>query len=260
MEFQFVITDTSEEYNLVSKTLYTTEQVMSRPVPAYDVMFVAKWSNMDFEDYFPPSHWVVLSADGGEVAIEYTYSDNSSETYDDVSFEAFVEDGTSLKEYCEVDEPFINVSFSNDLKTLVNWTVYEYVEGYIETCAEGETVQSSNPNAKVIPYYIYEDEQGVINYEYLIMNQYNLVYNGISTEELYVLPIDRDYIAVANWSELPFVDVVEKDWYYNAAEYVYKNEIMTGVNETEFASGSTFKQSPDCNYNLPYCRGTGGRV
>ena len=35
--------------------------------------------------------------------------------------------------------------------------------------------------------------------------------------------------------ELPFTDVAESDWYYNAVYYVWKNGVMSGVGGNEFA-------------------------
>lgn len=41
-----------EAYTLVSNTIYTTAQMLALQVPKYDVVYVAKWSDMDYDDYY----------------------------------------------------------------------------------------------------------------------------------------------------------------------------------------------------------------
>lgn len=41
-----------EDYTLVSQKLYTTAEMLALPVPSYDVAYVAKWSDMSFDDYY----------------------------------------------------------------------------------------------------------------------------------------------------------------------------------------------------------------
>ena len=38
--------------------------------------------------------------------------------------------------------------------------------------------------------------------------------------------------------DLPFADVVESDWYYDAVQYVYENDLMNGTSATTFAPNS----------------------
>jgi len=42
------------------------------------------------------------------------------------------------------------------------------------------------------------------------------------------------YYALMKDTSLPFTDVADGDWYYNAVEYVYRNELITGTSSTTF--------------------------
>lgn len=58
MEFKEIITtdkdgfETREYERLSGDTLYTTQEVMERPLPEYPVSYVAKWASIPMEDYF----------------------------------------------------------------------------------------------------------------------------------------------------------------------------------------------------------------
>ena len=47
-----------EDYILVSQTLLTTNDMLNRVVPSYDVAYVAKWSDMSFDDYY---QWINIT-------------------------------------------------------------------------------------------------------------------------------------------------------------------------------------------------------
>ena len=44
--------DMNGEYTLVSTKIYTTDEMLDKAVPDYDVAYVAKWSDIDLDEYF----------------------------------------------------------------------------------------------------------------------------------------------------------------------------------------------------------------
>lgn len=67
--FVYTIGDDEYEYELEAETVYTTEQIMAQAVPEDDVLYAAKWSDMDISDYFAEPVSVRISTMEGQVRI-----------------------------------------------------------------------------------------------------------------------------------------------------------------------------------------------
>ena len=53
LEFSVETTaDGTKKYELISDSLITTEEMMGKTVPSYDVVFVAKWSDVEMKEYY----------------------------------------------------------------------------------------------------------------------------------------------------------------------------------------------------------------
>lgn len=242
MKYNVVVTETeesySEEYVLTSKDLYSTEQVLNSKVPSDETAYVAKWSDMEYEDYFKPMYFVVLSGNGGNITVKFSGSD--ADSWCDWSQYSIIEEGDSLQN--EIDQNGYTHVFQNGDAILKGWTVYEnnsyYMDGGIGFTAED--IELDDPNALVIPWSTWEEDEGMYC-EYLILEDYSVMYENISTEELYALSIASDIVAVANWFECPYTDVSEDAWYYKSVMYNYERGIMTGVGSAvaTFAPGAS---------------------
>ena len=54
-------------------------------------------------------------------------------------------------------------------------------------------------------------------------------------EQIVTLPIDIEPIDIQPGGNIPFGDVSEIDWFYNAVVWCFNNDIMAGISPTEFA-------------------------
>ena len=57
---------------------------------------------------------------------------------------------------------------------------------------------------------------------------------------------------------LPFTDVTEGDWFYDAVRYAYETGLMDGVGDGQFAPNATTQPGHGGDHSVPFGRGTGG--
>ncbi len=63
----------SENYELISEELYTTDEIMNAPVPEDDTMYAAKWADLSMDDY------EMSGSDPNYLEVEFWYYDETGE-------------------------------------------------------------------------------------------------------------------------------------------------------------------------------------
>lgn len=68
---------------------------------------------------------------------------------------------------------------------------------------------------------------------------------GLKTKYDFTEKVTKNFTLYAKWTEKdngewknPFTDVKENDWFYDSVKYVYENDLMKGISNTEFAPDS----------------------
>ena len=77
-----------------------------------------------------------------------------------------------------------------------------------------------------------------------ILEQAEAKIRGLKTAQdiSYILPIIAS-IGSDNERNMPFDDISQRDSYYNAVSYLYKNNVMNGVSKTQFAPNATLTRA-----------------
>lgn len=184
--------DECSERVKLEDTLYTTEEVLAMDVPEYDVLFVAKWADIDAEDYFAEvevtwddmtiSGSFSLGADGGMMTFApsgaetefYTYwVDAAGQTLDEL-----VGDGSFWEKLATVEK---------EGATLTGWKVYQAdnVMWGSEPAEEGLSILC----------FSFDGED-----TYFSMQDSVVLAESVTTEELYAIVTEEtNYLAVAIW-------------------------------------------------------------
>lgn len=194
-----VIANENGSYNhiLVSEILSVTEdEQMVTPLNQGHVAFVAKWASIDVEDYFtdasaaqttffaPPSS-VFLFADGGELVCRYMGQENTVITTWD--FGVRERPGQPLSEALAWEEL---MDVTREGAELDGWDIYEVLK------------MNSLEEAPAEDVMYFRTEWGGEAVFYYVLYDYNVLYEGLSTEEMLNLVVDgeRDIWVVARWN------------------------------------------------------------
>ena len=80
--------------------------------------------------------------------------------------------------------------------------------------------------------------------------------------------LNSDMKLYARWDEnkggttsgLPFTDVSQNDWFYDAVKYVYSGKLFSGVSDTEFAPNSPLTIPTKTHTTLRLCAGRQAKI
>lgn len=197
LEYTVVITTDEDgfetyEYQLVSETLYSTEELLEKKLPDYSVIYTAKWAGMEIEDYYVEmasdsmydgyTGVIALSANGGTISVK------SDIEYEQQGIVFWMLEGTNTlnENFNDENNPF-TIDVTYDGYTLTGWTVY--------ACDALETVYGVEDGEEY--YWFGEDEDGTI---YVTLTNGTLIDDSMSSEDLYDLELEEGcYFAIANW-------------------------------------------------------------
>lgn len=137
MAYETVVTtdedgwESYEYIRLPQEALYSTDELLAMPVPAYNVMYIAKWAGAAEEDYFSdePMSWDAISTTGvftlsaGEGVM--TFSEPGM-TYDAPAYTYWLGEGQSIRAVSQGEDAAWAAMTGASLegKTLAGWTLY----------------------------------------------------------------------------------------------------------------------------------------
>lgn len=189
--------DGSFSYQFVSEKLYTTEELLEYVVPDHTINFVAKWSNVPFEEYFVTEVWEDPSSSGAFAFIAnggvMTFFESEDVQYECDTYTYWLEENQALNEIMgtEYNAAFISIEKEND--EFLGWTLYEAED----TFWSGEI--SEEEDMTFLPY---SDEEGYEDFRYIVLRNAEITEENAPTEKLCALAMEEEkcYVAVANWA------------------------------------------------------------
>lgn len=195
--------DTYKYERISGDQLYTTEDILNREVPDYDVAYVAKWESIPMEDYdtefemmfaeevvteedmgdaMPEDEaYLVLNANGG--MMEY----GADEPYETDLYTYILTAGEKIGNIMNSDMEDPMQSVKKEGKKFAGWKVYE------GTFVEWPEEMAADLNSGEECYKLGE-------YMYLRLSNCNVYDESMTTEELgKIVANGKTYYAVANW-------------------------------------------------------------
>ena len=196
--------DTYRYERISGNELYTTEDILSREVPAYDVAYVAKWESIPMENYdeefemmyaeeevteedmgvettFEGEAYLVLDANGGQMLY------GTDEPYETDIYTYLIENGKTIKSIMNSDMEDPMKSVEKDGKKFAGWKVYEGV--FVEWPEEKPTNLKAG-----------EECYQLGDYMYLRLSDCSVYDESMTTEEMgKLVGKGKTYYAVANW-------------------------------------------------------------
>ena len=195
----------------MSDKLYTTEQVVSLPIPEENVQYLAKWKEISMEEYrfgdpYYPSdgkyvqHYTI--ANGGELEITITY-DGGQDIFTDTYLSLHGESSMSFVEYTK---EYGGIDFTFELADANNfegWTTYSAEKIYIVEILKNDALNLPEGNFTVLKAADWEypsDDGEELCYEmYLVLKNAKVYSTTMTPQEVQNLPGDTFYATVAQW-------------------------------------------------------------
>ena len=246
-----------EEYTLVNENVYSTAQMLAKPVPSYDVAYVAKWSDISIEEYFAKEKIFFLNSNGGEISLK---------VLEDGHIETTPVNGLGYLNCYTLEEGMnkAGISFEGVHKqctVLSGWTIYEFDEFEWVEVPAGQELSVGDPDVTFVHWVTNFDENGnKLSDIYLGMTNAKLQFGYASTSQLLSFESGRNNYAVANWQEAhtaaPYVqeNIVEpeegKDGSYDKVIYcsVCKEELDRETIVTTFTSQTVKVEGSDDSF------------
>lgn len=213
-KFYYQATDTDMhkifEPKNATEPYYTTDEMLDAKIPEQDVIYAAKWSDIDIEDYYPTYYETIFNANGGKLT--YTYcgmGDEDGAIIDEFETTAQTFWQTARKSVSEMfkenETDLIGINKPDEI--LESWTLYQIDKMDYAFCGEEDEAPKAAENQIVLHYRTEIWEDGAKEYVYLIIEGYKKVADNVSTEELLNSYKGANYYAVANWKKS--VELVE---------------------------------------------------
>lgn len=192
----------ADGYKLVSDKIYTTNEMLNKVVPAYDVVFVPKWSDLSVDDYFAPEIANYFNTDGGIMVTTELDAYGNLVTNDFCGITSMFHAGKpTMKEYLESAKYSIN-SMENTGYTFDGWTVIEYENLEPVRFPVGTEPNIGDPDMILVyggTFYNYDS--GIYENEWLALFNYYKYPNKMTTEEIMKLDGTKNHYFMANWKE-----------------------------------------------------------
>ncbi len=188
------------QFTLVSDTVYTTAQMLAKTVPAYDVTYVAKWSDIPVKEYFTSDTAVLLSANGGEIELNLLDENGQQITIHTSTTEWWYSECYTVADGLK-HENAEYVDTTKKYATLTGWTVYEFEGIGWEEVPAGQELSVGDPDTIFVYFDTYTNDDGQEMDRYLAMMYPNLVSTSMSTDDLFALTGEKMHYAFANWQE-----------------------------------------------------------
>lgn len=195
-------------YELVSDTIYTTEEMLSRAVPNYNVCYVAKWSDIDLEDYFKEDVeenisdvWgnYVLFGGTGDITFSYLMENGSTNTQRMGTYQHMLGENQTLNDYLT----YFHHTYGGVEKAcseLVGWQVFTYDTAQWYELPEGDILEVEDTTAVIEPAgrIFYTD---YTNDRFIVMTGCEKYKGLLTTEEAFALGGDgKNYYVTAVWN------------------------------------------------------------
>lgn len=249
-----------EEFTLVNDTLYTTAQILAKPVPSYDVAYVAKWSDISIDEYFAESRVLFLSANGGEITLDVVDENGNPITIKTTASECWYLDCDTVSEgLTRCDWKYVGIE--KQCATLLGWTIYTFDSHSFVEMPAGQELNVGDPDTTFIYFDTYIDDNGDSYDRYLGMVNARMEFGYASTGQLMSFVSNKaGYFAIANWQEThtaaPFVqeNIVEpeegKDGSYDKVIYcsVCNEELDRETVVTTFTSQEVKVEGSDDSF------------
>lgn len=205
-EFKVINPGDGERYELVSNKIYTTQEMLSRPVPDYHVAYVAKWSDIQLEQYFKPLVCMELTANGGSFVYEFLDKNSNVVTDTAPTWGYGMVEGQAINDI--LLQPGV-VQWKDVVRPcyeFTGWTLYECDNYDMELVPAGSQY---TPQVPVDEYYYHDtiiDNDGVKYDRYILLWSVELVDSNMSTADLMNYKCTKEYYAVANWKYVSISD------------------------------------------------------
>lgn len=211
-EFKVIQPGDGERYELISNKIYTTQEMLSRPVPDYDVAYVAKWSDIPLELYFKPYVGMALTANGGSFVYDTVDGNNNAITDKAPTWGYGMIQGQAINDIVLPADEVHFKELTRPCYEFTGWTLYECENYDMELVPVGSQYTPAEP---VDEYYYFDrifDENGVEYDRYILLWNVKLISNNMSRADLMKYKCTKNYYAVANWK---YVSISDKFLYWD---------------------------------------------
>ena len=191
-----------EDYTLVNSTPITTAQMLAKSVPAYDVAYVAKWSDIEFDEYFKNELQFVFNANGGTMNVTYTDANGQlrAENVPNI-MQNYYEDRNIAAGLNRNGFTFDAIYTDETCLKFRGWEVYSYAYiDWVEMPA-GDELNVGDPDVIFKYFDTYTNDQGEKKDRYIGLVYPVLRGTSVSTTQLLALGYDTNYYASAIWGD-----------------------------------------------------------
>ena len=205
-----------EKYTLVSDTLYTSAQMLAKPIPTYDVAYVAKWSDIPAKEYFADTTAIFLQANEdrdakvkAEITLKVPDTNGQQIEIKTLASECHYLDCYTVAEGLAT-AGWEYVGISKQCAKLAGWKIYSFDSYSFEKVPAGQDLNVGDPDVTFVYFDTYTDDNNNTYDRYLGMVNARMEFGYASTSQLMNFKGFRNYhYAVAVWedahTEAPFV-------------------------------------------------------
>ena len=189
-------------YTLIDNTLYKTSDIFNQEVPHYDVAFVAKWSDIEFDEYFKNELQFVFNANGGTMNVTYTDANGQlrAENVPNI-MQNYYEDRNIAAGLNRNGFTFDAIYTDETCLKFRGWEVYSYAYiDWVEMPA-GDELNVGDPDIIFKYFDTYTNDQGEKKDRYIGLVYPVLRGTSVSTTQLLALGYDTNYYASAIWGD-----------------------------------------------------------